>query len=583
MTLPQSSRPSWVRKRDGRLVPFQSDRISQALFAASETAGRPDPFLVRELADVVVHFLTEETEGTTPTTEQIQEVVVKVLRELKQPALATAYESRARRTSPPAAEEQTRQQVVVTLSPSDAPAVISEASLKSYSLQSVYTRDLVAAHQDGLIVLGGLETPGELAASLVGPFRRIEELLPRLEEAASVTGQTLALDGIDHVLARSLPASPKRLSRPRIEETARSVTDVLLLGLRMIRRQAVVNLNGEAPPWVDAFAEGPLFATQHRRVNPQRASQLAEAVAEILLESESSPLQVRVDWHLSAKDCTKKAKDRLLPLARAALDGAELGFVFDRLRHPVALAEGLERKHPAVLLMVGLNLARLASLVKEEVVDGPGRSERLLKRLGSLARMALSAALQKRDYLRKHVDDPPGVTSGFLLERARLVVVPLGLDQTVRTLLGQGLCSSKEGQELGSAILRRLRAVLRDEGRASTLETCIESRLLINRSKNGREEPASPEEMRMTIAERGEASLICSDDEAPLKTQLKTIGVLHAAAGAGSGLVSLPEEPPTTADQVADWLCWAYSHTSIVRLHLGVARFPMKQMTFSDT
>ena len=59
MTPPHSPPPAWVRKRDGRLVPFDADRISRALFAAGEEAGRPDPFLARELADVAVHFLAE--------------------------------------------------------------------------------------------------------------------------------------------------------------------------------------------------------------------------------------------------------------------------------------------------------------------------------------------------------------------------------------------------------------------------------------------------------------------------------------------------------------------------------------------
>src|SRR4051812_43524717 len=86
--------PAWVRKRDGRLVPFEADRICRALFAASEQCGKPDPFLARELADVAVHFLAEETEGTTPTTEQVREVIVKVLRELKQLPLASAFEDR---------------------------------------------------------------------------------------------------------------------------------------------------------------------------------------------------------------------------------------------------------------------------------------------------------------------------------------------------------------------------------------------------------------------------------------------------------------------------------------------------------
>src|SRR3954468_16146397 len=88
--------PAWVTKRDGRLVPFEADKISRALFAAGEGLGQPDAFLARELADGVVHFLTLESDGT-PTTEQVGELVVKVVRELGQPALAAAFADFARR------------------------------------------------------------------------------------------------------------------------------------------------------------------------------------------------------------------------------------------------------------------------------------------------------------------------------------------------------------------------------------------------------------------------------------------------------------------------------------------------------
>src|SRR5262249_9229679 len=90
--------PAWVRKRDGRLVPFESDRIARALFSPTEACGRPDAFLSRELADVALHFLAEEAEDTIPTTEQVREVVVKVLRELRQHALSTAFEEGCRLT-----------------------------------------------------------------------------------------------------------------------------------------------------------------------------------------------------------------------------------------------------------------------------------------------------------------------------------------------------------------------------------------------------------------------------------------------------------------------------------------------------
>ncbi|MGH9811468.1 MAG: ATP cone domain-containing protein, partial [Terriglobia bacterium] len=92
--------PAWVRKRDGSRVPFEADKISQALFAASETLGRPDAFLARELTDGVLHFLAVEKEDDTLTTAQIVEIVGKTVRELGQPALAEAFAADPRAAQP---------------------------------------------------------------------------------------------------------------------------------------------------------------------------------------------------------------------------------------------------------------------------------------------------------------------------------------------------------------------------------------------------------------------------------------------------------------------------------------------------
>src|SRR5262249_4278882 len=83
--------PTWVRKRDGRQEEFDADKISRALFAATEDLGEPDAFLARALADAAVGFLALDWEGRTPTTEEVREVVARVVRELGQPALAEAF------------------------------------------------------------------------------------------------------------------------------------------------------------------------------------------------------------------------------------------------------------------------------------------------------------------------------------------------------------------------------------------------------------------------------------------------------------------------------------------------------------
>jgi hypothetical protein len=543
--------PAWVRKRDGRLVPFEADRICRALFAASEQCGKPDAFLARELADVAVHFLAEETEGITPTTAQVREVVVKVLRELKQLPLAGAFEQRTqlRNGEPPEAQQRSRE-VVLRFAPTAAPVEVRDSCLRSYTLQTVFTRDLMAAHQDRLIVLDGLETPEALNTVAVGPLSRTEDLVARIEEAASVAGQTLVLEGVEQALA-----AHKRPSRQRLEEAARAFAANLELALRLTGRRAVVNLNGSPPPWAEATSGGPLFGEQ-QETDASRLAQLADVLAESILEQGSD--RIRIDWHLGEQDLTPQAVDRLLPLTRDALASGSLAFVFGRSRRPLSLAEGIERGQPAVLLAIGLNLPHLAELVVKET-DEAKRGERFRDRLRSLARLALSAALQKREYLRCRVAERPALASGFLLERARLLVAPLGLDEALVALTGQNPCASEETLDLANSVLLRLRETLRDEGRASTLETCVDA-----------------------LPGRDVSGPTCWNADAPFKNQLRAIGSLHTAAGGGTGVAFLPPDPQPTAEQVAGWLRWAGTQTSVSRLFLRRSHPPLRQMTFVE-
>ena len=77
------SRIREVRKRDSRVVPFDLDKISDAIHRAQLSVGAGDRAYARELAEVVEHFLTTESAGDrrdgVPHIEEIQDVVEKVL------------------------------------------------------------------------------------------------------------------------------------------------------------------------------------------------------------------------------------------------------------------------------------------------------------------------------------------------------------------------------------------------------------------------------------------------------------------------------------------------------------------------
>jgi len=109
----------------------------------------------------------------------------------------------------------------------------------------------------------------------------------------------------------------------------------------------------------------------------------------------------------------------------------------------------VDRQHAGVLLDVTLNLPRLLDMT------GIGHDSGLfMEKLPSLARMAVRAGIQKRNYLRSRGSNL--LARGFLLERARLLVVPAGLDQVVQSLLGQRMAGSKLSLDLGRQIVETL-------------------------------------------------------------------------------------------------------------------------------
>src|SRR5262249_4867922 len=130
------------------------------------------------------------------------------------------------------------------------------------------------------------------------------------------------------------------------------------IGLRATGLSAVVNLNCPPPSWADDLAAGPLFGERRLAFPGAKTVALSDEFLAQLLRAGTTGL-ARIDWHLQERDFHVD-RGRLLSVARRSVESALLTFVFDRPRRPVALAEGLDRLHPAVLISIGLRLPALA-------------------------------------------------------------------------------------------------------------------------------------------------------------------------------------------------------------------------------
>ncbi len=80
-----------IRKRDGRIVDFDPEKIVNAIFKAAQAVGGRDRVLAEKLAMEVVKIVNERFKGKIPTVEDVQDIVEKVLVENGHYKTAKAY------------------------------------------------------------------------------------------------------------------------------------------------------------------------------------------------------------------------------------------------------------------------------------------------------------------------------------------------------------------------------------------------------------------------------------------------------------------------------------------------------------
>ncbi|MBX9681545.1 MAG: hypothetical protein K2X38_22550 [Gemmataceae bacterium] len=500
--------PTWVREADGRTVPFDADRISGRLFAATARLGSPNSFLARELADGVLHFLSHEDLGETTTWQIVDDLVAKVVRELGQPELAHAYGQ-----DEPAEEIQAigarDTGVLVSLDPPFPDAM--RTARAAYALGAVFGPDLRSACEEELIALGGLQAPDRLAAQAISEIRWNEDSpwetgWRTVRDAAIGIGGRLILEGTESSLG-SLN-----------EHDLTCFLQGLREGLKSSETACTVNLHQAAP------------------TAPSAADSLFAPASELALDASAFYRRFfecwrrasfaafgSLHWHLQEANLAE------IPSSFGKRDDADdLVFVFDRPRRGVSLAAGLARPSPAILLEAGLRLDRFAAMA------GVDRDPTLLlDKLGSLVRMAVSAAVRKRAYLRKACGS---LQRGFMLDRATLHLTPLGLDGAVQSVLGESLVRSALSLDLACRMADRLREIAAAESRKANLEIVLDS----------------PHELQEPT---------CAQVETPLRMRIESWGQVHRRLGHGTAIVASSPEI-----SMADLIVWTWRKSDVGRL-----------------
>lgn len=158
--------PAHVRKRDGRVVPFEAARIARSLEKAGAATGEFDAALAHRLTVRVVNLMLATLPDPVPTVEQIQDRVEEVL--LESPFRKTAravivYRDQHKRMREVAAHQdvalidgylakldwQVRENSNMSYSLQGLNNYISSAVSQSYWLNAIYPPPIREAHERG--------------------------------------------------------------------------------------------------------------------------------------------------------------------------------------------------------------------------------------------------------------------------------------------------------------------------------------------------------------------------------------------------------------------------------------------------
>ena len=164
-----------IRKRDGRVVPFNAEKITDAIIKAAKAVGGDNRKIAENLTAQVIKALRESGfNGMIPAVEDVQDMVEKVLIENGHARTAKAYILyRDRRTRIRDGKsdlmdtvkeiliETSRENANVSNSPSAKMLQIASAASKHYYLTNLLPEEYSQAHLDGAFHIHDLDYYGK--------------------------------------------------------------------------------------------------------------------------------------------------------------------------------------------------------------------------------------------------------------------------------------------------------------------------------------------------------------------------------------------------------------------------------------
>lgn len=471
-----------IKKRDGRIVPFDPQRIAQAIAKATGAVHGIDPALSESLAKSVADMVERQSDSGLATVEQIQDAIEAVLIDAGLPRAAKAfilYRARRSRIREGKSELMLAVNEVLTADdpvlPPASPAsklwTVGTAASREYYLKRMLPEEDAVAHMRGELHVDGLDSYAKAPAAFVVPVSRLlaeglqtswTRLEPSREAHGALRGLALSLQALAREVSGTLALDPfDTMVGDWLADASDADLNAAIAGF--LQTLAMPTWRDDAP-WPVTLAFGADPAPQARRV-AQALLQVAQDGPPML--APTLVFRVRPGKNLSAGDANHDLFQAALSLASRRL--APLFAFGDEpiLGGGMRLAPdrfGAAPEGRSVIASVTLNLPRLAFLARRDmqafdsqllqVLDQAGRhlayrmhvlSQLKTRELPLLLKQGLHAgadALGKSD------------AAGFALRHGQLNVAFVGLAEALTLLQGAHHGEAAPSHERGLAILR---------------------------------------------------------------------------------------------------------------------------------
>lgn len=175
-----------IKKRDGRVVDFTENKITEAIFRAAQAVGGEDKTTAMELTLDVLKYIRNTYGSQLFSVEDVQDVVEKVLIEKGHAKTAKAYilyrahRNRIREAKGELMDaveeilvETNRDNANISNSPSAKMLQIASAASKKYYLSRLIPEELALAHTQGDIHIHDLDFYGKTLTCLQIPLSRL--------------------------------------------------------------------------------------------------------------------------------------------------------------------------------------------------------------------------------------------------------------------------------------------------------------------------------------------------------------------------------------------------------------------------